>query len=63
MNCGANILIFSEITKKIGEKSNMKGVKLLTRNDANTRKVNKSQEIKLRKLMLKLTSENVLKKD
>ena len=41
----------------------MKGVKLLTRNDANTRKVNKSQEIKLRKLMLKLTSENVLKKD
>ena len=52
-----------ETSKKIGEKSNMKGVKLLTRNDANTRKVNKSQEIKLRKLMLKLTSENVLKKD
>ena len=52
-----------ETSKKIGEKSNIEGIKLLTRNDATTRKVNKNQENKLRKLMLKLTSENVLKKD
>ena len=46
-----------------GENSNMKGIKLLSSNDANTRKVDKSEEIKLRNLIKKLTSESILRKD
>ena len=38
-------------------------VKLLSIEDESTRKVNKIQELKLRKLLEKLYSENVLKKD
>ena len=52
-----------ETSKKNGENWNMKGIKLLSSNDANTRKVNKSEEIKLRNLIKKLTSESVLRKD
>ena len=49
--------------RKNGENVNMKGIKLLSNNDANTRKVNQSQEKKLRNLIKKLTSENVSRKD
>ena len=52
-----------EPSKNNGENSNMKGIKLLSRSDANTRKVNKSEEIKLRNLLKKLTSESILRKD
>ena len=50
-------------SRKNGENVNVKGIKLLSNNDANTRKVNQSQEKKLRNLIKKLTSENVSRKD
>ena len=50
-------------SRKNGENVNLKGIKLLSNKDANTRKVNKSQEKKLRNLIKKLTSENVSRKD
>ena len=52
-----------ETSEKKGENSNMKGIKLLSSNDANTRKVDKSEEIKLRNLIKKLTSESNIRKD
>ena len=52
-----------ESSEKNGEIANMKGIKLLSSNEANTRKVNKSEEIKLRNLIKKLTSESILRKD
>ena len=48
---------------KNGEKLVNQGIKLLSSDDANTRKVNKIQEKKLRNLLMKLTSENVLRRD
>ena len=45
------------------DKKNIKGIKLLSTDDSNTRKVNKSEEIKLRNLLEKLISENILRKD
>ena len=45
-----------ESSEKNGEIANMKGIKLLSSNEANTRKVNKSEEIKLRNLIKKLTN-------
>ena len=52
-----------QASRKNGENSNIPGMKLLSSNDAHTRKVNKSQDIKLRKLFIKLASESVLRKD
>ena len=50
-------------SRKNGENKNIQGIQFLSSNDANTRKVNKSQEIKLRNLLKKLTTESVLRKD
>ena len=52
-----------ETPRKNGENVNMKGIKLLSNNDAHTRKVNQSQEKKLRNLIKKLTAENASRKD
>ena len=52
-----------EASRKNREKLIDQGIKLLSSNDASTRKVDKIQEIKLRNLLSKLTSENVLRKD
>ena len=53
--------------KKIQEieetKNNNNGVKILTTIDTGTRKVNKSEEIKLRNLIMTLVYENVIRKD
>ena len=45
------------------EESNITGVKVLSIDAAVTRKVNKSEEIKLRNLIQKLSNENKLRKD
>ena len=45
------------------EEKQITGIKLLSTKDVIIRKVNKSQEIKLRNLLEKLTSENILRKD
>ena len=50
-------------TEAENEITNNNGVKFLSINVASTRKVNKSEEIKLRNLIKKLTSENKLRKD
>jgi len=52
-----------EASRKNGEKLIDQGIKLLSRNDASTRKVDKIQELKLRNLLIKLASENILRKD
>ena len=52
--------------KKIEEEeleNNNSGVKILQTVDAGTRKVNKSEEIKLRNLINKLTFENIIRRD
>ena len=43
--------------------NNNNGVKILTTIDTGTRKVNKSEEIKLRNLIMTLVYENVIRKD
>ena len=45
------------------EETNHSGIKLLSSTEAETRKVNKSQEMKLRNLIKKLSHESSLKKD
>ena len=52
-----------EASRKNGEKLIGQGIKLLSSNDASTRKVDKIQERKLRNLLIKLASENILRKD
>ena len=52
-----------ESPKKKEKVFKITGMKLLSVEDANTKKVNKSQEIKLRNLLHKLASENILRKD
>ena len=51
--------------KKVEEEqqNNNSGVKILQTVDAGTRKVNKSEEIKLRNLINKLTFENIIRRD
>ena len=50
-------------TKEIDEFQNNIGVKLLKNTDTGIRKVNKSEEVKLRNLIRKLTYENIIMKD
>ena len=52
-----------ESPKKSDENIKIAGMKLLSSEDTNMKKVNKSQEIKLRNLIKKLQSENMLRKD
>ena len=49
--------------QKERKETNKVGVKILRKIETGTRKVNKSEEVKLRNLINKLTSENVLMKD
>ena len=58
-----NLLEKAHSTEAENEITNNNGVKFLSINVASTRKVNKSEEIKLRNLIKKLTSENKLRKD
>ena len=62
LNC-ENLLenIHSEEERK--EDSNNNGIKILPKNIVETRKVNKSEEIKLRNLIKELTNENLFKKN
>ena len=50
-----------EVTEE--NQNNNNGVKILQNGDTSTRKVNKSEEIKLRNLLRSLTYENVVMKD
>ena len=52
-----------KIQEKEETKNNNNGVKILTTIDTGTRKVNKSEEIKLRNLIMTLVYENVIRKD
>ena len=49
--------------QKERKEANKVGVKILRKIETGTRKVNKSEEVKLRNLINKLTSEHVLMKD
>ena len=55
-------IISDEKTEKKGE-TNKTGVKILSKDAAFTRKVNKSEEIKLRNLIKKISNENKTRKD
>ena len=58
-----NLLEKTHSTEAEREVTNNTGVKFLSDSVVSTRKVNKSEEIKLRNLIKKLTSENKLRKD
>ena len=45
------------------ENAQLSNIKILQNHETETRKVNKSEEIKLRNLIMKLRNQNVMRKD
>ena len=64
LNLNCEILKENIISQEANiEETHHAGIKLLSSKEAETRKVNKSQEIKLRNLIRRLSNENRLRKD
>ena len=61
LNC--EILAPKKVQETEDNKNNNNGVKILQTDETGTRKVNKSEEIKLRNMMKTLIYENIIRKD